>query len=138
MDRDQFRAAVVEYQCTQKCMGHPGNNGGCCTLDERDWIIGPIRDVDDFLARLSKHLGRPVSRVEALIDYDEGAKLFPERATWRDPANFPAMRVLADQPRNPCRYYDAAKALCTIHPARPETCRTYECDWLKEVIQRTC
>jgi Fe-S-cluster containining protein len=138
MDKEKFRALVVEYQCSHKCMGHAGNKGGCCTLDQRDFIIGPIRDADDFLARLSKHLGRPVARAEALIEYDEGAELFPELATWRDPANFPALRILADEPRKPCRYYDVSHGMCTIYPVRPETCGKYECAWLKGVIQQLC
>ena len=136
LDKEDFRARVVEYQCGHKCMGQAGNKGGCCTLDARDFIIGPVRDVDDFLARLSRHLGRPVQRAEVLIEYDEGGRMFPERATWRNPANFPALRVLPDQPRRPCRFYDTAAGMCTIHAVRPETCRKYECSWLKGVLDR--
>ena len=136
MNREEFRAQVVEYQCSHKCMGHAGSKGGCCTLDGRDFIIGPIRDVDAFLARLRQQLGREVERAEVLIDYDEGAKMFPGLASWRNPANFPALRVLPNAPRRPCRFYDVGAGMCSIYAARPEACRNYECHWLKGVLER--
>lgn len=138
MDKTEFRTAVIEYQCGQKCMGHAGNRGGCCTMDERDFIIGPIRDSHEFLSRLSQHLGRPVERNEVLIDFDEGMRLFPDLSCWTNPASFPALRVQTDHPRKPCRFYDVGAGRCTIHPVRPETCRLYECGWLKEALERVC
>jgi len=34
--------------CSNRCMGFPGNHGGCCTVAERDFIIGPHLDAYDF------------------------------------------------------------------------------------------
>ena len=137
-DAAEFRARVIAYQCSQKCMGHAGNSGGCCTLGERDFIIGPILDADAFLKRLSQFTSRPVERSEVLIEYDEGKRLFPDRSHWQNPANYPALRVLADHPRRPCHFYDTARAQCSIHSVRPDTCRQYQCRWLTEVLERTC
>jgi Fe-S-cluster containining protein len=133
VEREPLRLQLIEYTCSKRCMGHPGNNGGCCTLDDRDWIIGPVLDEKAFLADLSRTLGRPVKREEALIDYEEGRRLFPERSMWQVRAHYPAMRVRADLPRNPCVYYEVATGACGVHAIRPALCRDYQCDHLKHV-----
>jgi Fe-S-cluster containining protein len=134
VDREKLRLNLIEYTCGQKCMGLAGHNGGCCTLGDRDWIIGPINDVDAFLARLSEKLGRPVLRGEAFIDYEEGRALFPERSTWQGEANYPTMRVRTDDPGYPCVYFDRATGGCTVHAIRPEVCRTWLCDHLQQIV----
>ena len=80
-EKEALRLQVIQHACQSKCMGHPGNAGGCCKLGSRDWIIGPVRDVDAFIERLSEHWGRPVLRTEVLIDYEEGRAMpdGPER-----------------------------------------------------------
>lgn len=133
VDREPLRLQLIEYTCGQRCMGVPGQKGGCCTLDERDWIIGPVRDVDAFLAGLSRTFGREVSRQEALIDYEEGRALFPDRPMWQVPSHYPAMRVLTDVPRHPCRYHDTSTGACTVHAVRPALCRDYQCAHLDHV-----
>src|ERR1700739_1030361 len=79
--REALRVQLIAYTCSQNCMGVRGNSGGVCTLDDRDFIPGPARDADAFLADLGRRLGREVSRDEAFIDFDEGRALFPERPT---------------------------------------------------------
>jgi Fe-S-cluster containining protein len=115
-------------------MGFANNKGGCCTLGPRDYIIGPVQDVEGLVRRLSQRWGRPVARQEAVIDFEEGRQLFPERSTWQNPAFFPALRISKTE-SNPCRFYDWDRG-CTIHEMRPSLCRTYECDWLRETLER--
>jgi len=38
--------------CSEKCLGFKGNHGGCCQLDDRDFIIGPVSDPAAFLQRV--------------------------------------------------------------------------------------
>ena len=135
IDRDKLRSLVTEYTCGQKCMGQAGNAGGCCTLGDRDFIIGPVPDIDALLERLSERWGRPVLRTEIVIDYEEGRVLFPGRACWHEPSHYPALRVLLDHARLPCRFYDVEKARCSIHDLRPSLCRSYECDWLEKTLE---
>ncbi len=135
-DREALKLLVTEHTCERKCMGFDGNSGGCCTLGPRDYIIGPVEDVDLLLERLSVEWGRPVTRGEVVIDYEEGRALFPERAVWQHPSHYPAMRVLTEHPRVPCRFYDLERSRCTIYAIRPPLCRRFECDWLKETLGR--
>lgn len=130
----QLRLLVIQQTCGHKCMGHSENRGGCCKLGQRDWIIGPVNDVDALLERLSKVLERPVLRSEVVIDFEEGRKLFPERKMWQNPAHFPAMRSVSADPYA-CRYYDEERG-CTIHDIRPNLCRSYECEWLSGSLDR--
>ncbi len=134
--REALREEVIAYSCSQNCMGWRGNVGGCCTVDDRNWIIGPVGDVDvaTFLVDLGRVLGREVSRDEAFIDFEEGRALFPERSQWQNPANYPALRVLPDVARIPCRFYESSTGGCTVHDIRPALCRNYFCDHLKDVI----
>ena len=113
-------------------MGHSGNRGGCCTLGSRDWIIGPLDDVDAFIARLERQLGRLVARDEVVIELEEGKRLFPERSMWQNPAHYPAMRTQSEAP-HACRFYDEAVG-CTVHAIRPKLCESYECDWLRASV----
>ncbi len=132
--REALRGQVIAYSCSQNCMGHRGNFGGCCTLDDRDFIPGPVRDADAFLDDLGRLLRREVSREEVFIDFEEGQALFPERSEWQNPANYPALRVRPDVARIPCRFYDPSTRACTVYDIRPAMCRNYLCDHLKDVI----
>lgn len=137
MDESEFRHLLIQRMCSQKCMGHTGNHGGCCTLDQRDWILGPAQGVEKSLKRLSEHFGRAVPFEEVFVDFEEGKAMFPDRSNWQNPANYPAIRVEKNR-RNACRFYDYERGGCGIHEARPELCRSYLCGWLKETIDRVC
>jgi len=132
--REELRLQVIEYTCSQNCMGFRGNAGGCCTLDDRDFIPGPVRDADAFLARLGHHLGREVPHEEVFIDFDEGRALFPERPSWQEPANYPALRVRPDVEWIPCRFYDKTALACSVYDIRPAMCRDFHCEHLAGVI----
>src|ERR1700738_3270047 len=123
--REALRLQVIGYTCSHNCMGVRGNAGGCCTLDDRDFIPGPVRDADVFLVDLGRLLDREVSREEAFIDFEEGRGLF------RD---CPALRVRPDVEWIPCRFYDKTTLACTVYDIRPAMCRDFFCDHLKDVI----
>ncbi|UQX09316.1 YkgJ family cysteine cluster protein [Candidatus Mycobacterium methanotrophicum] len=132
--RETLRRQLIAYSCSQNCMGVEGNAGGCCTLDDRDFIPGPVRDAETFLIDLRRVLGREVSRHEVFIDFDEGRTLFPDRPSWQLPANYPALRVRPDVEWIPCRFYDKTTNACTVYDIRPAMCRDFLCDHLKGVI----
>jgi Fe-S-cluster containining protein len=134
MATEALRLHVIAYTCSHNCMGVRGNAGGCCTLDDRDYIPGPVRDADAFLVNLGQLLGRKVPRSEAFIDFDEGRTLFPERPSWQEPANYPALRVRPDVEWIPCRFYDKTTLACTVYDIRPAICRDFLCNHLKDVI----
>jgi Fe-S-cluster containining protein len=132
--REALRGQVIAYSCTHNCMGYRGNAGGCCTLADRDFIIGPVRDADAFLADLRHVLNREVSHEEVFIDFEEGRAMFPERPSWQEPANYPALRVRPDVEWIPCQFYDMTKGACTVYDIRPAMCRDYFCDYLRQAI----
>jgi Fe-S-cluster containining protein len=132
--RDLLIVQLNDYTCSSKCMGMPGNKGGCCTLADRDFIIGPIKDADAFVERLSQQRGQPISRADVFIELEEGRALFPERSTWQMAECYPAFRVVENNPLHPCNFYDVNAGQCTVYDIRPNTCRTYQCDHLKNVL----
>jgi Fe-S-cluster containining protein len=125
---------IIHYTCLKNCYGKKGNAGACCTIQDRDWIIGPITDANEFLERLKKHFGKNFRFDEVFIQYNEGKKLFPEKTTWQNPKHYPALRVLIDQEGiHPCPFLGSSKE-CTIQSIKPAICSAYLCDHLKTVI----
>jgi len=120
--------------CQKKCLGWEGNHGGCCTVHDRDYIIGPINDSHDFLARLkNKYPGIELEWKDVFITYEEGSKMFPEKPTWQDPKNFPCLRLDVNIPLMPCMFYNLVMKCCTVYDIRPTTCRTFLCEYLKNL-----
>jgi len=46
--------------CSNKCFGIDGYDGSCCSVENRDYIIGKITDTAEFLERLQSRLGRKI------------------------------------------------------------------------------
>lgn len=126
-------ARITAYTCGHKCMGHPGNTGACCKVADRDWIIGPISepDIADFLKDAAAH-GLILTRQQFVIDFEEGRAMFPERSTWQNPTNYPALRIIKDGKLNACQFY---KNGCSIQEFKSALCRSYRCDWLKKALE---
>lgn len=122
---------VTSSTCSTKCCGTTGYHGGCCTVENRDWIIGPIDDADAFVDRLSHFFNRQVLKSEVLIDHEEGSKLYPEKKSWQYEYSYPAMRIDTTSTRKQCVFYNVAIKACSIYNIRPKTCRVYACDFLK-------
>jgi Fe-S-cluster containining protein len=113
-------------------MGFIGNHGGCCTIADRDFIIGPHHDTSDFLDRLSEKLGREILFKEVFLTYEEGKNLFPNKSTFQDKNNFPALKVDLSNPKLPCIFYNTHVRSCMIYDVRPETCSSFECNYLRD------
>jgi hypothetical protein len=52
--------------CSHNCYGRKDHDGSCCHLEDRDYIIGPHTDPEDFLERLSDRFSRKVKFEETL------------------------------------------------------------------------
>ena len=94
--------------------------------------MGPVLDSDNFLDGLSKKIGRKVEFSEVFYNFREGSNLFPDRQMWQDPNNFPSFKVDLNSPRKPCIFYNQSIRSCMVYEIRPDTCRNYSCDYLKE------
>ena len=116
--------------CSNKCYGMPGHHGSCCTLEDRDFIIGPHPDAEEFIEKLSNKLGREIEYREVFVDYEEGKTLFPNKSTWQNPNSYPAFRVDFYNPRLPCIFYNTKVRACSMYDIRPTTCQEYECEYL--------
>lgn len=116
--------------CSNKCYGVDGYHGSCCSIEDRNYIIGPHHDTEEFIKNLSEKLGREVEEDEVFVKYDEGSRLFPNKSAWQNPDSYPAFRVDFYNPKLPCMFYNAKLKFCTIYDVRPKTCRDYECEYL--------
>ena len=85
--------------CSFKCWGIDGYDGSCCTIENRDWIMGPVEDWENFLSKLGSKIGRKIDFSEVFYTHEEGSKLFPDRPIWQDPENFPAFKVDLNSPK---------------------------------------
>ena len=119
--------------CSFKCWGIDNYDGSCCTLENRDWIMGPAEDWENFIKNLSAKIGRKVEFSEVFYTYEEGSRLFPDRPVWQDPSNFPAFKIDLNSPRKPCIFYNLSIKSCMVYDIRPETCRKYSCGYLKSL-----
>ena len=117
--------------CSSKCFGASGYDGGCCTLEGRDFIIGPHHDADEFIKKLSNKLGREVNKYDIFIEHEEGSKLLPNNPSWQRKTGYPALRVDLTNKRLPCIFYNTTLKYCTVYDIRPNTCKNYECEYLK-------
>ena len=59
--------------CTNKCYGIEGYHGSCCSIEDRDYIIGPHYDTEEFVKNLSLKFGREVNFYE--INKNFGVKI---------------------------------------------------------------
>ena len=124
--------------CCEKCLGFNGNHGGCCQLDDRDFIIGPVSDPDAFLLRIkNKFPGVNIEWKDVFIDFEEGSKLFPERSLYQNPNHYPSLRIDTNHVRKPCIFYNSTLKCCSVYDIRPDMCKSFSCDYLKKVKDNT-
>jgi len=115
-------------------MGFDGNHGGCCTISNRDYIIGPIPDAQETLKRVQEQFpGVEITWNDLFMTYDEGSKLFPEKIFWQDKDNYPCMRVNTQDKSFPCVFYNMHLKCCQIHNSKSIVCSTWVCDYLKSI-----
>ena len=116
--------------CSNKCYGVEGYHGSCCSIEERNYIIGPHHDTEEFIKNLSEKLGREVNEDDVFIKFEEGSRMFPNKSAWQNPDSYPAFRVDFYNPKLPCIFYNTKLKFCTIYDVRPKTCRDYEREYL--------
>jgi hypothetical protein len=132
--KEEIISSTCYYTCSRKCFGTLGQSGICCTIGERDYIIGPITDTERFLTDLSAKLGEKIKFEDVFVEYEEGHKMFPEKSCWQERKNYPAMRVIPDKGRGfPCQLL-SLDMKCMVHSIKPEVCAEYLCDYLKETV----
>ncbi len=117
-------------------MGFPGNKGGCCTVADRDYIIGTHGDAEEFVKRVSEKFGREVQFEEIFIEYSEGKKIFPNKSSWQNPNSYPCLRLDFLHPNLPCIFYNNKLGACSVYDIRPTTCATFECDYLTQETEK--
>jgi len=123
--------------CSNKCWGYDGYHGSCCSLEDRNYIIGPHHDHEKFLIDLKLKLGRDISYQEVFIDFEEGSKMFPEKECWQDPRSYPCLRINLESHNKSCIFYNNFVRACMVYEIRPETCQNYECEFLTEHTKLT-
>ena len=74
--------SIICNICSYKCWGIDNYDGSCCSIENRDFIIGPHPDADIFIENLSIKLDREIKKEEVFIEYDEGKKMFPDKKFW--------------------------------------------------------
>ena len=116
----------------EQCQGVEGNNGDCCHIRDKDWIIGKVSDDKELLARVQKEYDKNLTWNDLFIDYEEGSKMFPDKSDWQNKDLYPAMRVRPELEGSPCVFFDNG---CKIHEIKSDVCKNYKCQWLwsKEV-----
>ena len=118
--------------CMEQCQGVKGNNGDCCHIRDKDWIIGPVKDDKELLTRVQKEHDKDLTWSDLFIDYEEGKKMFSDKSLWQDKKSYPVMRVNPELEGSPCVFFDNG---CKIHEIKSDVCKNYKCQWLwsKEV-----
>ena len=113
--------------CMEQCQGVKGNNGDCCHIRDKDWIIGKVSDDKELLARVQKEYDKNLTWNDLFIDYEEGSKMFPDKSDWQNKDLYPAMRVRPELEGSPCVFFDNG---CKIHEIKSDVCKNYKCQWL--------
>ena len=73
----------------EKCQGLKGNNGDCCHIRDKNWIIGKVKDDKELLERVQKEYDENLTWNDLFIDYEEGSKMFPDKPDWQNKDLYP-------------------------------------------------
>jgi Fe-S-cluster containining protein len=132
--RHKLIEVVALHTCTRNCYGVHGYAASCCKLENRNFIQGPVRDAEEFLAKLSERLGRAVAFDEVFVTFEEGSALFPDKPVWQDPRCYPAIRPTMNAELGyPCPFLTEGH-VCGVYEIRPRICQDYKCDRLTTVL----
>ncbi len=116
--------------CSNSCLGKQNYHGGCCSIEDKNWIIGPVNDTSEFLERL----GGDLKYEDIFIDHEEGSKLFPDKRAWQDRGAYPALRININSERKFCMFYNQENKSCGVYDIRPKVCQNYFCKHLKDIF----
>ena len=118
---------IIAKTCSTECWGNSGEHGGCCRVDDRDWIIGPIEDTFEVLEGVKKE--KPwIAWDDLFMEFGQGASMYPRKTNYQKPSHYPAMRVIDGA----CAAYNKHLRTCSIYENRPKICRDFECEYLRE------
>lgn len=120
--------------CSFKCWGRDNHHASCCSLEDRNYILGPIADYEKFLLNLSKKIGRRVDFHEVFYNFETGSKAFPDKPVWQVEQSYPAFKVDFSKNEKYCINYNPHIRSCTVYDIRPETCQNYFCDYLEREL----
>lgn len=118
--------------CSLKCYGIDDYHGSCCSIENRNYVIGPIDDAKEFVSRLKNKFGDHIQYSDIFIEHDEGSKLFPEKSHWQSSTSFPAMRININSEKKECIFYNTTIRKCMVYDIRPTVCKRYKCQYLKD------
>jgi Fe-S-cluster containining protein len=140
-DRKPFTDEVAKDVCLSNCCGVPGVKSSCCKMDPDDLehVLGPL--TDEYITKLIRWFRKKnlfYTRHDIVIDYEEG-KLIGEKffagsrvaKVFEDPKSYPIFRFQVDGPRFSCKFLNNHSGMCTIYEARPDMCRNYYCQFVK-------
>jgi Fe-S-cluster containining protein len=127
--------SIIKDCCSKNCFGFENNHASCCSIEDRDFIIGPITDADRFLVSLRERFNDDdIQFQDVFITYEEGQK-FSEKSTWQNPNNYPCLRINTETSRKYCIFYNPFVKACSVYSIRPSTCVNYRCDFLKKQLE---
>jgi len=128
---------VIRNTCSRECFGIKNYDGSCCSVESRDYIIGPISREEQrrFLHDINDTYDETKTLDDVFIEYEEGSNLFPEKSNWQSPQNFPALRV-TDSEKKSCTFYNELNKKCDVHAIRPSVCANYCCDHLTGILDK--
>lgn len=119
--------------CQKKCLGYDNNHGGCCTVSNRNFILGPVLNSDEFIEKLKiRFPGVEISFDDIFIKFEEGSRMCPDRLVWQNPNNYPCLRINNTKLAS-CIFYNESIKCCSIYNDRPKMCRDFMCDYLVSI-----
>ena len=130
-EKELSEVDFIAQSCSTNCFNVKGYHGSCCSMENRDFIMGPIDELSQI--HLLKRYPEKTWN-DFFVDYEEGKDLFPDRSVWQQRQNFPAMRINTSTERNNCNQYDPIKKNCSVWRDRPTTCQNFNCDWLQSEL----
>lgn len=135
MWRKFYDMKIIAQTCSHDCYGVNDYHGSCCRIENRDFIIGPITDTEQFLQRLKNQFNREIDYDDIFINFEEGSKLFPEKSSWQRPGAYPALRPDLTSKDLHCIFYNNTVRACSIYNIRPSTCYKFVCEHLQKKLK---
>jgi len=137
-DRIHFTDEVAKETCLSNCCGYPGVFSACCRLDldDLEHVLGPVKEswIKRFI-KYSKKRGLNYRRSDVVIDIEEGKligdRFFAGHPVFSRPSSYPMMRLQMMGPRFACKFLNPEDGLCGIYPQRPDMCKKYICQYVK-------
>ncbi len=137
-DRIHFTDEVAKETCLSNCCGEPGVFSACCRLDldDLEHVLGPVTEkwIKSFLNHAKKR-GWNYKRSDVVVDLEEGKligdRFFDSHPVFSRAGSYPMMRLQIMGPRFACKFLNPDDGLCGIYLNRPNMCRKYICQYVR-------